>query len=186
MPHTCFLPVSVSQLPPVLQICNVLTVHSIATYCFLNAAGAWSQVTSCFSRLFSDYDRRWVQDIFKPYIWRNASESVQLTFGKIMAFAGLSIGVGLSIKTLQSVDPVTAPAGKPDLSGLFSLQVCLTCGFLAVSGRFFVVAGAVFKLFRERSVVHSLQIRWSSIRLPLRAMEIGGRVGACTARAAHG
>lgn len=63
------------------------------------------------------FSTMWVRDLFKPYLFRRSTEFQQLMFGKLMAFVGLSIGVGLAIKTLQSVPP------KPDLSALFSLQV---------------------------------------------------------------
>lgn len=50
----------------------------------------------------------------QPYLYRKASEPIQLVFGKLMAVIGLVIGVALTILNLRK--------GKPDLSSLFSLQ----------------------------------------------------------------
>ena len=50
----------------------------------------------------------------KPYAWPTASDMVQFAFGKLMGFIGLCIGIALAIMSIQE--------GKPDLTGLFSLQ----------------------------------------------------------------
>lgn len=60
------------------------------------------------------YESRWVEDLLKPYVWPTAPEIVQFLFGKLMGFIALCIGISLAILSIQR--------GKPDLSGLFSLQ----------------------------------------------------------------
>ncbi|KAJ9520945.1 hypothetical protein QJQ45_014137, partial [Haematococcus lacustris] len=60
------------------------------------------------------FSTMWVRDLVRPYLWRQVSEPKQLLVAKAMAMVGLAIGVGLSIRVLQT--------GTPDLSSLFSLQ----------------------------------------------------------------
>lgn len=60
------------------------------------------------------FSSMWVRDLFKPYLFKNATETQQMWFGRAMSVVGLGIGVLLGLMTIEK--------GVPNLTGLFSLQ----------------------------------------------------------------
>ncbi|GFR47522.1 hypothetical protein Agub_g9240 [Astrephomene gubernaculifera] len=60
------------------------------------------------------FSQMWVRDIYTKYLRPRASQTEQLVFAKILSVVALVIGVTLGNYSIER--------GKPDLSGLFSLQ----------------------------------------------------------------
>ncbi|KAF5837517.1 sodium/solute symporter [Dunaliella salina] len=79
----------------------------------LLASGVCAMMSTADSSLLA-FSTMWVQDFLRPYVWPSASELVQMLFAKFMGFVALCIGIALAILSIRD--------GKPDLTGLFSLQ----------------------------------------------------------------
>eukprot|EP00200_Dunaliella_tertiolecta_P004766 CAMPEP_0202354932 /NCGR_PEP_ID=MMETSP1126-20121109/10037_1 /ASSEMBLY_ACC=CAM_ASM_000457 /TAXON_ID=3047 /ORGANISM="Dunaliella tertiolecta, Strain CCMP1320" /LENGTH=665 /DNA_ID=CAMNT_0048947463 /DNA_START=36 /DNA_END=2033 /DNA_ORIENTATION=- len=79
----------------------------------LLASGVCAMMSTADSSLLA-FSTMWVQDFLRPYVWPSASEVAQMLFAKFMGFIALCIGIALAILSIRD--------GKPDLTGLFSLQ----------------------------------------------------------------
>lgn len=79
----------------------------------LLASAVCAMMSTADSALLS-FSSMWVRDLFVPYIRPRASENTQIWFGRVMSIIGLAIGVSLGLLTIEK--------GKPNLTGLFSLQ----------------------------------------------------------------
>lgn len=51
------------------------------------------------------FSSMWVRDLFKPYLFKRATDAHQIWFGRLMSVIGLAIGVLLGIMTIEKGVP---------------------------------------------------------------------------------